>query len=44
MGGRVANLFLGIVFEIKANQGEWAGYPPIGNFVLRKILPEQPIS
>jgi uncharacterized membrane protein len=44
MGGRVANLFPGMVFEIKANQGERAGYPPIGNFVLRKILPAQPIS
>ena len=44
MGGWVVNLILGIVFAVKANQGEWARYPLIGNLVLRKILPVQPIS
>jgi len=44
MGGWVLNLVLGIVYAIKANQGEWARFPVIGDFVLRKILPEQPIS
>jgi hypothetical protein len=32
------------VYAIKANRGEWARYPLIGNFVLHKILPEQPVS
>jgi uncharacterized Tic20 family protein len=44
MSGWVVNLILGIVFAIKANQGEWARYPLIGSFVLRKILPGRPIS
>jgi uncharacterized membrane protein len=44
MGGWVLNLVLGIVYAIKANQGEWARFPVIGDFVLRKILPEQSIS
>jgi len=44
MGGWVLNLVLGIVYAIKANQGEWARFPLIGDFVLRKILPERPIS
>ena len=44
MGGWVLNVVLGIVYAIKANQGEWARYPLIGNFVLHKILPEQPVS
>jgi len=44
MGGWVLNVILGIVYAMKANRGEWARYPLIGNFVLRRILPEQPIS
>jgi uncharacterized Tic20 family protein len=44
MGGWLLNVILGIVFAIKANHGEWARYPIIGNFVLRRILPAQPIS
>ena len=44
MGGWVLNLVLGIVYAIKANQGEWARFPVIGDFVLRKILPDQSIS
>ena len=43
MGGWILNLILGIVYAIKANQGEWARYPLIGDFVLRKILPPQPM-
>ena len=38
MGGWVLNVVLGIVFAIKANKGEWAKYPVIGNFVLHRIL------
>jgi uncharacterized membrane protein len=44
MGGFALNLILGIVYAIKASHGEWARFPLIGDFVLRKILPEQPIS
>ena len=43
MGGWILNLILGIVYAIRANQGEWARYPLIGDFVLRKILPPQPM-
>jgi len=39
MGGWVANLVLGIVYGIKANRGEWAGYPVIGPWLLRKYHP-----
>jgi uncharacterized membrane protein len=44
MGGWVLNLILGIVFAIKANHGEWAKYPLIGDFVLNKILANQQFS
>jgi uncharacterized Tic20 family protein len=44
IGGWVLKLVLGIVYAIKANRGEWARFPVIGDFVLRKILPEQPVS
>ena len=44
IGGGVLNLILGIVYAIKANHGEWARYPLIGNFVLLRILREQPVS
>jgi len=37
MGGWVVNLILGIVYGIKANHGEWAGYPVLG----RLLLPDQ---
>ena len=37
--GWVANLVLGIVYGIKANQGEWAGYPIIGKWLLPKLDP-----
>ena len=35
MGGWVVGLLLGIVYGIKANQGEWAGYPIIGRWARR---------
>lgn len=44
MAGWVLSVILGIVYAIKANRGEWARYPLIGNFVLHKILPDQPVS
>jgi len=44
MGGWLLNLVLGIVFAIKANQGEWARYPLIGNLALRGAMPPRPIS
>jgi uncharacterized protein len=39
MGGWVVNLILGIVYGIKANNGEWAGYPIIGRILLREYNP-----
>jgi uncharacterized membrane protein len=39
MGGWVVNLILGIVYGIKANRGEWAGYPIIGRLLLREYNP-----
>jgi uncharacterized protein len=39
MLGWVANVILGIVYGIKANRGEWAGYPIIGNWCLPKPAP-----
>jgi len=44
LGGWALNVILGVVYAIKANQGEWARYPLIGNLVLNKIVPEQPVS
>jgi uncharacterized protein len=38
-GGWVINLILGIVYSIKANRGEWAGYPIIGRLLLREYNP-----
>ena len=35
MGGGFLNLILGIVYTIKAYQGEWSSYPIIGNWVRR---------
>jgi uncharacterized protein len=39
MGGWVVNLILGIVYGIKANRGEWAGYPVLGRLLLREYNP-----
>jgi uncharacterized membrane protein len=40
--GWVANVILGIMYGIKANRGEWAGYPIIGNWCLPKPDPAAP--
>ncbi len=42
MGGWILGLILGIVYGIKANQGEWAGYPIIGRWARRlaRVPPE----
>ena len=37
MGGWVVTLILGIVYGIKANQGQWATYPIIGRWALRLV-------
>lgn len=39
LGGWVVNLILGIVYGVKANRGEWAGYPLIGRLLLREYNP-----
>jgi uncharacterized Tic20 family protein len=39
VGGWVANVILGVVYGIKANRGEWAGYPIIGRWCLPKLAP-----
>jgi uncharacterized Tic20 family protein len=38
MGGGILNLILAIVYGIKAHNGEWAQFPLIGGWVLRKIV------
>jgi uncharacterized membrane protein len=40
--GWVLNVVLGIVYGIKANRGEWAGYPIIGKWCLPKLAPVLP--
>ena len=42
MLGWVANLVLGIMYGIKANRGEWAGYPIIGKWCMPKLAPTSP--
>lgn len=42
MLGWVANVVLGVMYGIKANRGEWAGYPIIGKWCLAKIAPGAP--
>ncbi|MGB6498202.1 MAG: DUF4870 domain-containing protein [Candidatus Acidiferrum sp.] len=37
LAGWVANLVVGIVYGIKANRGEWAGYPIIGKWCMPKL-------
>jgi uncharacterized membrane protein len=37
--GWVLNLILGIVYCVKANRGEWAGYPILGRILLREYNP-----
>lgn len=43
-GGGVINVILGIVYSIKANNGEWARFPVIGNLALRIVLRNRPHS
>ncbi|MGH9741291.1 MAG: DUF4870 domain-containing protein [Candidatus Acidiferrum sp.] len=40
--GWVANVVLGVMYGIKANRGEWAGYPIIGKWCLPKLTPGTP--
>lgn len=37
MAGGLGCLILGILYGIKANNGEWAAYPVIGNWVREKM-------
>ncbi len=37
-GGGIVNIILGIVYGIKANNGEWAEFPLIGGWILKKIV------
>lgn len=37
IGGWITTLILGIVYGIKANQGEWAAYPIIGRWARRMV-------
>jgi uncharacterized membrane protein len=38
MGGGIINIILGIVYGIKAHNGEWAQFPLVGGWILRKII------
>ncbi|HLK04843.1 MAG TPA: DUF4870 domain-containing protein [Candidatus Acidoferrum sp.] len=38
IGGGILNIVLGIVFGIKAHKGEWAEFPVLGGWILRKII------
>jgi uncharacterized Tic20 family protein len=38
MGGAITNMILGIVYGIKAHNGEWATIPLIGRWVLNKVI------
>jgi uncharacterized membrane protein len=42
MFGWVANVILGVLYGIKANQGEWAAYPIVGKWCLAKLSPVAP--
>lgn len=37
LAGWAANLVVGIVYGVKANRGEWAGYPIIGKWCMPKL-------
>jgi hypothetical protein len=39
MSGWIVNLVLGLMYGLKANRGEWAAYPLIGKWLLRKYYP-----
>ena len=36
--GGILNIVLGIVYGIKAHNGEWAQFPLLGGWILRKIV------
>jgi uncharacterized protein len=38
VGGGIINLILGIVYGIKAHNGEWAEFPLIGGWILRRFI------
>jgi len=38
VGGGLLNLILGIVYSIKAHNGEWAQFPLIGGWIFRKVV------
>lgn len=38
LGGGILNIILGIVFGVKAHKGEWAEFPLLGGWILRKIV------
>ena len=38
MAGGILNLILGIVYGVKAQKGEWARYPLIGQWVFNKVV------
>jgi uncharacterized protein len=42
LAGWVLNVVLGIMYGIKANRGEWAGYPLIAKWCLPKLAPAAP--
>jgi hypothetical protein len=42
--GWVVITILGIIYATKANSGEWAKYPLMGDFVLNRILVNQQFS
>jgi hypothetical protein len=44
VGGWIVNVILGIVYGIKAQRGEWAGYPIIGKWCLIKSTPAGPLA
>lgn len=38
MAAGIANLIFGVAYGIKANKGEWAKLPLLGEFVLKKMV------
>jgi len=38
MGGGILNIILGLFYGIKAHNGEWAQFPLLGGWILRKIV------
>jgi uncharacterized protein len=42
IAGGITNLVLAISYGLKANRGEWAKFPAIGDFVLKQFVFEKP--